>query len=191
MQHLRGYRWGGGLFAFVALCSLASFPYAISCCSRFSAEELAERASFGSNGWAPSITPLAVALLDWPMGFRLLVMTAVAAILCLAATITLLLLARFNPKETSDRRAHVLKSIGEVVLGSFMVGVLYILAAYGVGYAGYLGPTNAIWFVGIPMLVSLMEHKRLATALLWFVPLLLGGWMWMGLLSMTVGIPLD
>ena len=179
------------MFASVALCSLASLPHAISCCSRFSAQELAERASFGSNGWAPGTTPLAVVLLDWPMGFRLLVLTAVAAILCLAATITLLLIARFNPEETSDRRAHVLKPIGEVVLGSFMIGVLYILAAYGVGYAGYLGPANAIWFVGIPMLISLMEHKRLATAFLWSVPLLLGGSMWMGLLSMTVGIPLD
>jgi hypothetical protein len=191
MPYLRGYRWGGGFFAFVALCSLASLPYAISCCSRFSAEELADRASFGGNGWAPGITPLAVALLDWPMGFRLLVMTVVAAILCLAATITLHLFASYTAKETLSRRARMLKPIGEAVLGSFIVGVLYILAAYGVGYAGYIGPANAIWFVGIPVLVSLMEHKRLTSAFLWSAPLLLGGWVSMGVFSMTVGIPLD
>ena len=191
MSYLSGYRWGGGLFAFVAFCSLASLPFAIGCCSRFTAAELAERASFGSNGWAPGITPLAVTLLDWPMGFRLLVMTIVAAILCFGATITLFLLARYSAKETPDRRARVLKAIGEVALGSFIVGVLYILAAYGVGYIGYLGPANAIWLVGIPMLIALMERGRLTSALLWTVPLLLGGWVWMGVLSIAVGIPLD
>jgi hypothetical protein len=191
MPYLRGYRWAGGLFAFVALCSLASLPFAISCCSRFSAEELAERALVGRNGWAPGITPLAVALLDWPAGFRLLVMTIVTAVLCLAATITLLLFARYNAKETPDRRARLLKPIGEVVLGSFIAGLLYILAAYGMGYVGYIGSANGIWFVGIPMLIALMEHKRLTSALLWTFPLLLGGWIWMGVLSMTVGIPLD
>lgn len=191
MPYLRGYCWGVGLFAFVALCSLASLPFAISCCSRFTAEELAESASLGGNGWAPGTTPMAIALLDWPMGFRLLVMTIVAAMLCLAATISLLLFTRYTTKQTPGRLARILRAIGEVALGSFIVGVLYILAAYGRGYVGYIGPGNAIWFAGIPMLIALMEHRCLKSALLWTVPLFLGGWVWTVVLSMIVGIPLD
>ena len=72
-----------------------------------------------------------------------------------------------------------------------MVGILYILAAYAVGYVGYLGAKNAIWFVGVPMAVALIQQPRPTRALLWTFPLLLGGWVCMGILSMTVGIPLD
>jgi hypothetical protein len=192
MHDVRGYRWASIFFGLVLGISLAFLPHAIGCCSRFSAEDMAIRASFGNHGWAPGITPLAVAMLDWPMGFRLLVMTLVAACLCLVASLTGLLLARrMNADGAAGGAPRLWYIVGQGVLGSFMVGVLYILAAYAVGYEGYLGPRNALWFVGLPLAVALVQQSRLQRAILWTFPLLLGGWVWMAVLSMTVGIPLD
>ncbi len=56
---------------------------------------------------------------------------------------------------------------------------------------GYIGPRNVLWFVGVPLTVALIQQGRPLRALLWTFPLLLGGWVGMALLSMTVGIPLD
>jgi hypothetical protein len=38
---------------------------------------------------------------------------------------------------------------------------------------------------------ALIQQPRPTRVLLWTVPLLLGGWVCMGILSMAVGIPLD
>ena len=190
MPEMHGYRWGAWFFGLVALCSLAALPFAATCCSRFSAEDMAADAALGGNGWSPDITPLAIALLDWPMGFRLLLMTSVAAILCFATTVTLLFVRQRNA-ERQEKRILSRVGVAQAVLGSFMVGVLYILAAYAVGYVGYRGPANALWFIGIPMAVAVMQKPSIQSALLWTIPLLLGGWLSMGILSMTIGIPLD
>jgi hypothetical protein len=120
------------------------------------------------------------------MGFRLLVMSIVAAAVCLLSTVSLLALLRRSGGRCSMRLAA-----GQTIVGAFMVGVLYILAAYAVGYVGYRGTWNAAWLVGIPMMVAFIQTPRLPHAFLWIFPLLVGGWLCMGVLSMTVGIPLD
>ena len=192
MRGVRSYRWGANFFGLVLAASSAFLPHALSCCSRFSNDDLALKASFGVKGWAPGITPLVIALLDWPMGFRLLVLIMVAASLCFVATVAGLLILRRMQRDGGEGGSVPLWfSVSEAVLGSLMVGVLYIVAAYATGYVGYIGPRNALWFVGVPMAVALIQQERPSRALLWTFPLLLGGWLSMGILSITVGIPLD
>ena len=191
MRDERGYRWGSIFFALVVASSLACLPYAISCCSHFSTEHLARRASFGSR-WAPGITPLTVALLDWPMGFRLLILTIVAASLCFVATVAgFVILRRRQTEELNGGSARIWLSVSDALLGSLMVGVLYIFGLFCVGYIGYLGPLNVLWFVGVPLTVALIQHGCTLRAVLWTFPLLLGGLVCTGVLSITVGIPLD
>lgn len=184
MSKAAGYRIGACLFALTVVICLAVLPFAASCCSHLSSQEQALSATVGHAPWAAGITPLAVALLDWPMGFRLLLLTLTAAILCLVATLASAALSR--------------RSIGQGwwsdfargVLACFTVGVLYILAAYVTGYFGYLGPANVGWMLGIPALVAFMNIPR-PIGLLFSVPLALGGWIGAGVISLTIGIPLD
>ena len=187
-----GYWWGSIFFAVAVAAAVACLPYAISCCSRFSKEQIAIRASFGEHGWAPGITPVAIALLDWPMGFRLLIMTIVAATLCLLCTVSLLFAARSrNVAGGPHSAAYAWLPVGEALLGSFMVGVLYILAAYAVGFKGYIGPGNLLWFFGVPAAIAFMIRPSLLQGLVWTLPLLIGGWVCMAIISVSVGIPLD
>lgn len=192
MAEARGYRWGASFFALATICGLAVLPFAISCCSRFTPEQSAESMALGGNGWAPGITPVAVALLDWPMGFRLLVMMLAASLLCFSATIAMLLISRSKLRGSGSlrRAGPAWGVIAQAVLSSFMVGLLYILAVYVTGFAGYVGPANLVWMAGIPMAVGFMARPRLSGLALG-VPLALGGWVCLGIISMTVGIPLD
>ena len=83
-----GYRIGVWFFGTIALCSLLTLPLAYSQCADCSGHP-----NFRNN-WEPNATPLAVALLDWPMGFRLLLITFVAAVLCLGAVTAMLHVAQ-------------------------------------------------------------------------------------------------
>jgi hypothetical protein len=127
------------------------------------------------------------------MGFRLLLITIVAAALCLLTTVTLFLLARASEwQRASTSRSPFRWPIfaARTVVASFMVSVLYFLAVYAFGYLGYLGPLNLIPGLGIPVLVGLLEYPRPAGALLG-IPLAITGFLCTALISLTVGIALD
>jgi len=187
MNSACGYRWGSLLFGLVALCCLAALPRAIACCSQFSGADVQLPIKPGQSTWEAGITPVAVALLDWPMGFRLLLMTLVAALICLAACLTGLLVV---PKEGDEPAAGTSKSIARLLLASLMTGVLYILAVYGTGFLGYVGPANFLWMAGVPTVMALITWPR-PRGVLFAVPVGIGGWIATIAICIAVGIPLD
>lgn len=187
MNSTQGYHWGAWFFGLIIVCCVAVLPHAVSCCSQFSAADLQFRAQFGAKGWAPGITPLAVALLDWPMGFRLFLMTLVTAIICFLSSLAGFFVARAG---NVDGSWGVGRSVVQGLLACLMVGVLYILAAYATGFIGYLGPANMLWMIGVPAVIAILTWPRL-TGLLMALPVGIGGWLMLAVISMTVGIPLD
>jgi hypothetical protein len=186
----RRYRWVGSVFGGVVVAELIALPYAIRCCSRFSADVQKFRTD---AHWDPHVGWFAKFLLDWPMEFRLVVMTITAAILCLLATMMLSLLSRVSERQNGADGRGTLRWLvfgARTAVASFMVAVLYLLAIYACGYVGYMGPRNLVWYLGIPVLVALIEYPRPAGALLG-VPLAITGSLCVALISLTVGIPLD
>jgi hypothetical protein len=187
MTSTRGYRSGAWLFGLTALVCIAALPYAVRCCAHFSPADLKLRAEFGGGSREPGITPLAEALHDWPMGFRLLLMTLVATTICFASTLASLSLAR--RENLADQRT-VWRPIVRAVLACLMVGVLYILGAYATGFVSYLGPRNLLWMLGVPAAIALMCWPRPIGALM-TLPLAIGGWIALAILSIGLGIQLD
>lgn len=187
MAELRGYRIGAWFFALVTLLCSAILPLAISCCSRFLPSRLPTGAAVDSDRLSPGIKPAAVALLDWPMDFRLFLMTLVAAVLCLFSTLASAFLTRASSRQGAWA---AWAACARAVFACMTVGVLYILASYVAGFVGYRGPANLIWMAGIPVLIALTHAPRLAALLISF-PLFIGGWVAMAVIGMTVGIPLD
>jgi hypothetical protein len=183
----RAYRWGAAFFGIVAVAGVALLPYTLRCCSTFSPEELALRQQTGRELPGPSVT---VALLDWPLGFRLFLMMIVAAIICTLAMIALWVIAR------RERRAETMSSVRQwiavrVFLSSVVVAVLYLLGIHTAGFFGVAtGPHNLLWLLGIPVLIAWMgQPNRRGLAL--GCPLALTGFVCVIIISMTLRIPLD
>jgi hypothetical protein len=173
------------LFGLLIVGCVVALPHAISCCSHFSAADLKLRAQFTKN-LDPHTTPVAVALLDWPMGFRLLLMTLVAAIICFLLCVIGVFVARADDVGGGRGRGESIK----LVLGSLMVGVLYILAAYLTGFIGYVGPANLLWVIGVPAVIAIITWPR-PIGIPMALPVGIGGWIALIAICMTVGIPLD
>lgn len=185
------YRWAGSFYALVLVACLISLPSAIKCCSRFSPQEDAywRNANYPSNyGW------FAKDLLNWPSGFRLLVMTIVAATLCLLATFTLYLIARHTPDNRDARNRPtglLIRFIVRAAVASFTTAVLYVLMAWLLGYIGRApGPDMRVMMLTIAALIGLQEVPG-PLGLLLAIPLFLSGLIFTALISLFVGIPLD
>jgi MFS family permease len=184
----RAYRWGAAFFGIAAVAGLVALPYALRCCSRFTSEQLALREA---TGWEPPGPAITVALMDWPMGFRLFLMMIVAAVICTLAMIALSVIARREqrPETTTSnlRRLIVVRAF----LSSVIVALLYILAAYTTGFFGIPGgPHNLVWLLGIPVLVAWMGKPSLFGFALGF-PLAITGFVCVMIISLTLRIPLD
>ena len=184
----RAYRWGAAFFGIVAIAGLAALPHALRCCSSFSSEQLALREQIG---WEPPGPAITVALMDWPLGFRVFLMMIVAAVICTLAMIALSVIARREQRpETASR--SVQRWIGvRVFLSSVVVAVLYLLGFYAAGFFGIPnGPHNLVWLLGIPTLVAWMGKPNLRGAALG-CPLALTGFVCLIVIGLTLRIPLD
>jgi hypothetical protein len=183
----RAYRWGAAFFGIVALVGLAALPYAFRCCSQFSSGELAFRKA---TGWDPPDPAITVALMNWPMGFRLFLMTLVAAVICTLAMILLSVIARREQRVETAMSSLWRWIIARAVLSSVIIGVLYILGAYMTGFFGIPGgPHNLAWLIGIPVIVAWMGKPSLRGLALGF-PLALTGFICLIIISLTLRIPL-
>ena len=175
-----GYRIGVWFLGTVALLSLLALPIAYSQCA-----ECAGHPRFANN-WSPEMTPVSVALFDWPSEFGFLLMASVAAVLCFVAVAIMLRLA----KAWADLPPTGWRFAAQAVLSSFVVGVLNFVGAYASGCIGYVGPANGLWLMGIPAAVAVMNSPN-KWAVFWIIPLFIGGWITTAIIGMTVGIPLD
>lgn len=183
----RAYRWGAAFFGIVAVAGLATLPYALRCCSSFSSEELALNEEIGRERTAPAIT---VALMDWPLGFRVFLMMIVAAVICTVAMIALSAIAR-REQRPGTTTSRVQRWIGvRVFLSSVVVAVLYILGFYTSGFFSASGPHNLVWVLGIPVLVAWMGKPSLRGLELG-CPLALLGFVCLIIISLTLRIPID
>jgi hypothetical protein len=187
MMSVRGYRWGAWLFGLAGLTCVALMPHAVQCCSRFAEADLRLRMEFGANGWSSGTSRVATALLDWPMGLRLLLMALVAAIVCSAATFASILIVR---SEMLAAENAIWKSVVRGVLACLIVGVLYLLSIYATGFIGYLGPLNLLWMVAVPAAIALMAWPC-PRGVLMTAPLAIGGWIALAAISIGLGIPID
>ncbi len=186
----RSHFCAGSFFALASLVGLAAFPFAVGCCSRFSFEQ--EKFRWGMR-FDPHVGWFARTLLNWPMGFRLLVMATATAIVCSIATALLFLLKRRFERRTDARIGRVAKLsslAARAAIASFVVGVLYILAVYVTGYFGYEGSLNLLWLLGIPALIALLEYPR-PIGILLGIPLMFTGFVCTGLISILAGSGLD
>lgn len=184
MISMRGYRWGAWLFGLTGVACVAAMPYAVNCCSHLPDSDLLSMEPYRRS---PYITPVAAALLDWPMGFRLLLMTLAAAVICFSSTLASMFLIQNEPTEAGTIPR---KSVVQAILACLQVGVLYILATYAVGFLGYRGPLNLLWGAGVPAAIAAMVWPRLG----WIrmtIPLAIGGWAALAAISIGFGIPLD
>ena len=182
------YQWGAAGFGLIAVCGIVALPYAVRCCSRFSPDELAFRRQLGWESPGPAIT---AALMDWPLGFRLFLMTIVASIICAAAMIGMAYAVhRETRPDATDAAIHGGIAV-RVLLSSITVGVLYLLSAYVVGFFGISrGPHNFAWMLGIPLVVAWIgKPGPLGCAL--GLPLAFTGFVCLVIISMTLQIPLD
>lgn len=183
----RTFHWGAVLFGSVAAIGLATLPYASRCCSRFSAEDLALRKAIE---WEPPGPAITNALMGWPLGFRLILLIIVGAIICAVAMTILASVAyreqRVEPT-TSDRRWIALRA----VMSSMIVGVLYLVAIYTTGFFGVSrGPHNLVWMLGIPAAIGWMNHPKLR-GVAFGAPLALTGFVCLIIISLSLQIPLD
>lgn len=121
------------------------------------------------------------------MGFRLLLMTLVAAIICFISCALGFFVTR---AKAFDRKGEIVNRLVQGLLASAMTGVLYILAAYAAGFVGYLGPKSLFWMLGIPAVITIISWPR-PIGLLMAFPVALGGWIALGAISISVGIPID
>jgi hypothetical protein len=188
MVATRSYKWGAVLFGIVAAVGLVLLPHAVSCCSRFSPQDIALRETLGWSAPGPLIT---AALMDWPLGFRLLLLTIVAALVCAAAMLSMMMIARSEQRQDATvgalRRAFALRAL----ISSLVVGVLYLLATYAAGYVGASrGLHNLVWLAGIPVVVAWIG-KPSWVGLALGVPLAITGFACLILISVTLQIPLD
>jgi len=188
MVTTRAYKWGAILFGILAATGLALLPYAIRCCSRFSPQDIALQEA---SGWGPPGPAITGALMDWPMGFRLLLLTIVAAILCAAAMFSMMKIAGWEQRQGTPPGALRRAIAARALLSSAVVGILYLLAAYAVGYIGAsTGPHNLVWLAGIPLAVA-WAGKPGPLGLVLAVPLAFAGFLCLILISVLFQIPLD
>jgi hypothetical protein len=104
--------------------------------------------------------------MDWPLGFRLCLMTLVTSLIGFAVAFSGFLLAmREGAKHT--RSVALFRSISAVL----SVGVIYILIVYVAGFFGYRGPLVILSWMATALLVGLMSFPQKSGVIL-AVPLM-------------------
>lgn len=180
MEDVRGYRFGTAVFGLAAVLSAGAVAYASSCCSAVSAEDQAILAGLGAPEWR-GMGWVTAALMDWPLGFRLTLMTLTTSIIGFAVALCGLLLASKN-----NRFSRIFRPVSATIL----VGIIYILVIYIAGYIGYKGPFVLVAWLGAAALISLMYFPN-RNGLILAVPLAVVGFGAAAVISMVMGIGWD
>ncbi|WP_312219340.1 hypothetical protein [Sphingobium yanoikuyae] len=184
MKEDRGYRYGMALFCLMLAISGVTVIYGSHCCAAFPPEDQAIREHFGAPEWR-GIKWLTAALMDWPMGFRLCLMTLTASLIGLAVAFSGFLLVRH------EGIVHVRFSAAvRAFLAAILVGVIYILTIYAAGFYGYQGSLILVSWLEISLLVSLMNVPNRSGVIL-AVPLTVAGFGSAAIISMLMDIPWD
>jgi hypothetical protein len=182
------YKCGAAAFGLLSVSGLLALPYALRCCSGFEPDEVAFRQAVG---WATSGPAIRTALLDWPMGFRLFLMAVVASVICASAMIGLAFTARWEARTNATAFGIQVGYGLRVLLSSIVVGVLYLLCFYTVGFFGIGGgPHNLSWAIGIPVVVAWLG-KPGAFGCALGLPLAFTGFVCLLLICLVFQIPLD
>lgn len=184
MNETRGYRYGMALFSLAAVLSGIAVIYGSQCCAVFSPEDQNIRANFGIPEQR-GIRWLTAALMDWPMGVRLCLMTLTASLIGLAVAFSGFLLAQHKNTDHA-RLADGFRAFSAALL----VGVMYILTVYIAGFFGYRGAWILVSWLIISILVSLMSVSNRSGFIL-AVPLTVVGFGSAAIISMVMGIAWD
>jgi hypothetical protein len=145
MDDTRGYRIGIVLFGLAAVFSAAAALYGSHCCVGFPTDVQVLRTSFGTPE-RRAMPGLSAALMDWPLGYRLTLMTLASSLIGVAISISGITLASWK----AGAYARVW-AVFSMLSASFLVGVLYILTIYVAGYVGYRGPLVLMAWIGISL----------------------------------------
>lgn len=183
MYEARGYRYGIMVFGFATICSLIAVMVGSYCCSSFPEDYLSTGANPGLD--QPRNLMSVSQLMNHSMGFRLCVMTLTASSVGLSAAYLNLIMTMKGVFENS-RSALAFRAL----LAALVVGVFDILAVYVFGFFGYRGPLVLVSFLGIAVLVSLMNIPARSGCIL-AVPLAIVGFGAAATISMTMGIGWD
>lgn len=184
MNETKGYRYGMGLFGLAATVSGIAVIYGSQCCAVFSPEDQIIRANFGIPEHR-GIRWLTAALMDWPMGFRLCLMTLTASLIGLVVAFSGFLLVQHK-----DTNYAPLANGLRAFLAALLVGVMYILTIYIAGFVGYQGTLILVSWLIISILVSLMSVSNRSGFIL-AVPLTVVGFGSAAIISMVLGIAWD
>jgi hypothetical protein len=184
MDDTRGYRIGIVLFGIAAGLSAAAALYGSYCCAGFPTDVQALRTNFGTPE-RRAMPWLTATLMDWPLGYRLIVMTLASSLIGVVISISAMTLASWKAGAYAR-----LWAVFSMLSASFLVGVLYILTIYVAGYFGYRGPLSLVAWIGISVGVGLMYAPN-RSGLILAVPLTPAGFIVAGVTSMIVGIPWD
>ena len=125
------------------------------------------------------------------MGFRLFLMAVVASVICASAMIGLAFTARWEARTNATAFGIQVGYGLRVLLSSIVVGVLYLLCFYTVGFFGIGGgPHNLSWAIGIPVVVAWLG-KPGAFGCALGLPLAFTGFVCLLLICLVFQIPLD